>query len=105
MKGRIQSGTALCSELITAVCLATGQTAEAVAIVVEPVVRHLQTNYGGDRVYIPKVGRVLDLSQVYADYLARIPEREICRRHSISRRTLSRIIDEAIENADLKSRR
>jgi hypothetical protein len=105
VKGRIQSGTALRSELITAACAATGQSAEVVALVVEPVVRHLQENYGGDNLYIAKLGRVLDLHQIYADYLGRVPEREICRRHSVSRRTLSRIIDEAIEGGQISDRR
>lgn len=105
MKGRIQSGAALKAELITAACEATGQSAETVAAIVGPVVRHLQECYGGDRVYIPKSGRVLDLDQVYADYLGRLAEREICRRHAISRRTLSRIIDEAVDNGSLKLRR
>jgi len=105
MKGRIQSGAALKAELITAACEATGQSAEAVAVIVGPVVRHLQESYGGDRIYIPKPGRVLDLEQVYADYLGRLPEREICRRHAISRRTLSRIIDEGVDSGSLKPRR
>jgi hypothetical protein len=105
VKGRIQSGTALRAELITAACAATGQTAEAVTIIVEPLVRHLQENYGGDNFYIPKPGRLLDLDQIYVDYLARIAEREICRRHAISRRTLTRIIDEAIELGTIGARR
>lgn len=105
MKGRIQSGTALRSELITAACTATGQSAESVALVIEPVVRHLQENYGGDNLYIAKPGRMLDLPALYADYIGRVAEREICRRHSISRRTLTRIIDEAIENGELTLRR
>lgn len=94
---RIDSGVALRSELITAACAVTGQAAEVVEAIVDPIVKHLQMNYGGDKLYIPAEGRTLDELQVYRDYLARHPVKRICRDHSISQRTLYRIIDEALE--------
>lgn len=105
MKGRVQSGTALRAELITAACTATGHTAEAVSAVIEPVVKYLQDNYGGGKLYIAKPGRMLDLQQLYADYIKRVPERELCRKHSISPRTLVRIIDEAVDSGMIATHR
>jgi hypothetical protein len=98
MKGRVTSASALLAEFVTAACVATGQTAEVVTRIVAPIVDHLQRNYPGEQIYISKPGRELDLQQIYREYLDRIPKREICRRHSLSMRTLTRIIDEAIDN-------
>jgi len=101
---RIDSGVALRSELITAACAVTGQAAELVAVIVDPIVKHLQVNYGGDKLYIPAEGRTLDEAQVYHDYLARHQVKRICRDHAISPRTFYRIIDEALARTPRKSR-
>jgi len=86
----------LMAEFVTAACAATGQTAEVVTMIVRPIIDHLERNYPGQQIYISKPGRNLDLQEIYREYVARIPKREICRRHSLSMRTLNRIIDEAV---------
>lgn len=93
MTRSIQSGKALERDLVAIICAETGATSLDAARFIEPVVRYLQREYGGNSVYIPKEGRLLDVAQIRREFAQRVPARVICRSHSISSRTLYRLLD------------
>lgn len=94
MSRRIQNATALQSEFVTAACEATGKDAEEVAKIVEPIIAYLQAHYAGDRLYISQRGRTIDVDQLRRDAEQKIPVRTLCKRYSISPRTLTRLIND-----------
>jgi hypothetical protein len=49
---------ALEDELVHAVMIDTGLQTDMARFMVAPIIRHLRTEYGGDRLYIPKSQRI-----------------------------------------------
>lgn len=85
---------ALEDEMVQAVVAETGMQPEAVRFLVGPIVRHLASEYGGDRIYIPKA-REIDAEQVRRDFGESKDVTLVCRTHGISRRTLYRLLQDA----------
>jgi long-subunit acyl-CoA synthetase (AMP-forming) len=92
MSRRIESGRALKSELVAAACVATGQTAEQVSEVIAPAVEHLQKQYGGGKLYVPKIGRKVSAAEVRRDLKNGLRQSQICRKYGISTRTFKMLI-------------
>lgn len=93
MSRRIESGRALKSELVTAACVATGQSAEQVSSVIGPAVEHLQREYGGGKLYVPKLGRKVSSSEIRRDKKIGLSQAAICRKYGISRRTFQTLLN------------
>jgi Mor family transcriptional regulator len=83
----------LLNELVRAVCEATGLRAVSAVRFVEPIVRHLQQNYGGEQLYIPSVGRTYPVDEMRQAVLSGVSMRALCRKYKVSRRTLYRLLD------------
>jgi Mor family transcriptional regulator len=84
---RIESARLLQSELVSVACAATGRKAEDVSDVIGPAVEHLQKQYGGTKLYIPKQGRKVSANDVKRDIKQGFSGSQICRKYGISRRT------------------
>ena len=93
MSRRIESGRALQSELVTAACVATGQSAEHVSCVIGPAVEHLQREYGGSKFYVRKLGRKVSTKEIKRDLNLGLSQTAICRKYCISRRTFLTLRD------------
>ncbi len=88
-------------ELVTALCHEKGLSEVEALPFVETIVRCLQSNHGGSRMYIPanQPMRAYDLDAICSEYSAGTPVRSICKKHSISRRTLFRLLDAVAHRA------
>lgn len=69
------------------------QRAEAQTYV-EPIVRYLQQQYGGDELYIPQPYMQRNLADLAAERARGTPVREIIRKYGISRRTYYRLLSQ-----------
>lgn len=94
MSRRIQNATALQSEFVTAACEATGKDAEEVAKIVAPIIAYLQAHYAGSNLYISRRGRTINVDDLRRDYEKRTAIRVLCKRYSISQRTLYRLVND-----------
>jgi|GEM_PF-5831042 len=83
----IEPAKALLDELTVALAEARGIPHEEALQYVAPIVRHLQQQYGGDEVYIPRPGRSHPVADIIAARRRGDDIRAICIRYSISRRT------------------
>lgn len=93
MSRRIDSGLALQSELVTASCIAAGLTAEDARKAIAPAVEHLQRQYGGSKLYIPKIGRKVSARDINRDFKVGLSQAAICRKYGISKRTCAALRD------------
>jgi hypothetical protein len=87
MSRRIESGRTLQSELVAAACVATGKSAEVVSEVIGPAVEHLQKQYGGGKLYVPKIGRKVCADDIKRDVRNGVSQARTCRKYGISKRT------------------
>lgn len=85
---------ALEDEMLEAIARETGVKPEWARTFVAPIIRHLVSEYGGERLYIPK-RREYDVDEVLA-FFHRVhgDVERTCREFSISRRTLYRLLPE-----------
>jgi phenylpyruvate tautomerase PptA (4-oxalocrotonate tautomerase family) len=88
----IESGKILADELLAVVCAETGKQPEDVAVIVRPIARYLDREYGGQTVYKKALKRELTVALIRHDLKNRVPKKVICRLHGISPRTLYRIL-------------
>jgi hypothetical protein len=94
MSRRIESGRTLQSELVAAACVATGKSAEVVSEVIGPAVEHLQKQYGGGKLYVPKIGRKVSPGDIKRDLRNGLRQAAICRKYGISTRTFKLLAGE-----------
>ncbi|MGH8122238.1 MAG: hypothetical protein ACREPT_05655 [Rudaea sp.] len=92
MKRSIESGKALADELTAVACTETGQSREVVALIVKPIARYLDREYGGQKLYKKSSTREALLADVKRDMDMKIPKRVICRIHNISTSKLYRLL-------------
>lgn len=88
-------------ELVTALCHEKGMSEVEALPFVETIVRCLQSNHGGSRLYIPanQPYRAYDVEAITADLKNGYTVAAIRKKHHISRATLYRLlskIDEAV---------
>jgi len=82
----------LVSELAVALQEAKGIPYAVAADFAEPIVRHLQQQYGGDELYIPQPYMRVNAADLAAARAQRTPLAEILRKFNISRRTYYRLL-------------
>ena len=98
MAREIDATQALIEELVRAVSEETGAKPSIAAIFVAPMVRHLQTQYGGREVYIPQPGRVYEVDSMRAMLEKTGYVVATCKHFRVSRRTLYRLLEQAETN-------
>jgi len=84
----------LVSELAAALQEAKGIPYETAAGYAEPIVRHLQQQYGGDELYIPQPYVRRDIRELAAEREKGTPLNVILRKFGISRRTYYRLLSQ-----------
>lgn len=77
----------LVDELALALSQARGLSLDEALANVRPIVAHLQQQYGGDEMYIPRPGRVYPTAEIVEAFKRGEPVKRICARYGISRRT------------------
>lgn len=82
-------------ELAVALQEAKHLTFDEATAYVEPVVRYLQQQYGGDALYIPQPYMLRDVGAILAERAKGTPIKLILRKHNISRRTYYRLLSQA----------
>ncbi|EIL99136.1 helix-turn-helix domain-containing protein [Rhodanobacter thiooxydans] len=85
----------LVDELSLALKEAKGISFDTAVTYVEPIVRHLQQQYGGDELYIPQPYVRRDVSEIIAARNGGMPLKQILRDFNISRRTYYRLLSQA----------
>jgi hypothetical protein len=83
---------ALEDEMVEAVVTETGIKPDMARFIVAPIIRHLCSEYGGEQLYIPAIRKECPVEDVRAYFAESQDVDATCRRFSISRRTLYRII-------------
>jgi Mor family transcriptional regulator len=83
----------LLDDFVRVVCEATGMRPINAIRIVEPIVRHLQQNHGGEQFYVPAIGRTYPLEEIRAAFASGASARALCRKYRVSRRTLYRLLD------------
>lgn len=84
----------LVSELAVALQEAKGIPYAIAADYAEPIVRHLQQQYGGDELYIPQPYKRCDIRELAAAREKGTPLATILRKFNISRRTYYRLLSQ-----------
>jgi len=84
----------LVSELALALQEAKGIPYATAADYAEPIVRHLQQQYGGDELYIPQPYVRRDVSEIAAARAAGTPLKQILKQFNLSRRTYYRLLSQ-----------
>lgn len=92
---KLNVAQALQDEIAQALVEAKGVSFDEASTFAEPIVRHLQQQYGGDELYIPQPFMVRDVEDVLAAKSDGMPVREICKRFNMSRRTYYRVLSSA----------
>lgn len=83
----------LLNEFVRVLCEATGMRSINAIRLVEPIVRYLQQNHGGEQLYIPAIGRTYPVEEIRRAVSAGISIRALCRKYRVSRKTLYRLLD------------
>jgi Mor family transcriptional regulator len=91
----INVAQALQDELAVALQESKGLSFAEATTYVEPVVRYLQQQYGGDQLYIPQPYMLRDVDAILAERENGTPIKLILRKHNISRRTYYRLLSQA----------
>jgi Mor family transcriptional regulator len=86
---------ALEDEMVEAMVRDTGLKPEMARFMVRPILRHLCSEYGGERIYIPSLRAEYPVDEIRAEFANSRDVAGTCRKYSISRRTLYRLLDEA----------
>ncbi len=89
----LRSSDALTEELAAAIMRETGVKLTFALVFVVPIVRHLQTEYGGGKIYISKPGRTYRAADIRAEFARTRDVKATCKKFGISRRTLYRHLD------------
>lgn len=85
---------ALEDEMVQAVVAETGLKESMARYMVAPIIRHLCSEYGGDRIYIP-VRRDYPVDEIRAAFERTRDVRAVCNEFGVSRRTLYRLLNTA----------
>lgn len=85
---------ALQDELAMALCQAKGLSFDEATTFAEPIVRHLQQQYGGDELYIPQPYVRRNVQEVLAAKESGMTVKDICRQFRLSRRTYFRLLSQ-----------
>jgi Mor family transcriptional regulator len=91
---KLNVAQALQDEIAMALAAAKGIPFQEAITFAEPVVRHLQQQYGGDELYIPQPYQVRDVRDVLAAKDRGMTVKEICREFRISRSTYFRTLSQ-----------
>lgn len=70
----------------------TGMKPATARMYVIPIVRHLQSEYGGSRIYMPKPGSAFMVDEVRAAFQRTNDARAVCKQFQISKATLYRMV-------------
>ena len=82
-------------EMVQAMVTDTGMKPEMCRFMIRPIIRHLCSEYGGGRVYIPK-NREYSAGEVVAAFNLSNNVEQVCQDFGISRRTLYRLLEESV---------
>lgn len=82
---------ALRRELVTAIVAETGMREVLALPLADSLVAYLQREYGGQRMYIPAPSRMYPMLQIEAELRHGEAIDDVCRRYSVSPRTLRRL--------------
>jgi Mor family transcriptional regulator len=85
---------ALEDELVQAMMVDTGLQAAMARFMVAPIIRHLCSEYGGDRIYIPKA-REIPAADIVAAFNTSRDVQAVCTEFGISRATLYRLLGQS----------
>lgn len=85
----------LVDELAVALKDAKGIPLDTATAYVEPIVRYLQQQYGGDELYIPQPYVRRDATEIIAARNGGMPLKQILHEFGISRRTFYRMLSQA----------
>jgi hypothetical protein len=80
--------------MVEAMVRDTGLKPEMARFMVRPILRHLCSEYGGEQLYIPTWRTEYPVDEIRAEFVATRDAVGTCRKFSISRRTLYRLLDE-----------
>lgn len=81
---------ALRADVVEMIRRATGQDEATAFRMARQVVDAMLNQFAGAEIYIPKVA-AYDRTAVVADIKARLPVRQVCKRHGIGKRTYYRL--------------
>ena len=84
---------ALEDEMVDALVAETGFKPAMARTMVRPILQHLCSEYGGTELYIPAMRKGYQVEDIRADFFASRDVAAVCRKYSISRRTLYRLLD------------
>lgn len=93
MSRRSNFGLALVAELVTAACESTGAAADSVAPAINAAVEYLQRQYGGTKLYIPKLSRKISMETINRMLALGVSRTKVARKFGISRRTLRAMME------------
>lgn len=79
-------------DIARAIIHGTGMREDMALPVADSVLAWLQADHAGQRMYIPAAPRQYNVLQIAADHRGGMPIAELCRTHSISKRTLQRLL-------------
>jgi Mor family transcriptional regulator len=91
---------ALRQELVAAVVAETGMREVLAVPLANSLLAYLQREYGGQRLYIPAPGRMYPILQIEAELRQGETPADVCKRYSISRRTLDRLFPSGLPRPD-----
>lgn len=90
----INVAEALQDELAVALQEAKGLSFDDARGYVEPIVRYLQQQYGGDELYIPQPYMRRNVSEILDARQGGMPLRDILKKFNLSRRTYYRLLSQ-----------
>jgi Mor family transcriptional regulator len=91
---------ALRQELVAAVVAETGMREVLAVPLANSLLAYLQREYGGQRLYIPAPARMYPILQIEAELRQGSAAADVCKRYSISVRTLKRLFPTGIPRVD-----
>lgn len=84
---------ALEDEIVDALVAETGLKPVMARYMVRPILQHLCSEYGGTQLYIPAMRKGYRVEDIRNDFFESRDVDAVCRKYSISRRTLYRLLD------------
>jgi Mor family transcriptional regulator len=91
---------ALRREIVAAIVSGTGMREVLAVPLADTVLAYLQTEYGGQGLYIPAPPRSYPLLQIEAELRQGAEPADVCRRYNLSRRTLFRLFPGGLPQPD-----